>query len=190
MLPIFAGEDTLYVGVLVDSEKSAPYERISELPRRYLSGELEHLGAEVIDLQGGFIQMDDEVYEQFRNWFMTQGYFNSEEELEEHVLPLVLESVNYENHRSSAFRLAGAFVLSIILLIFGSRSGYEQTVGAANAVITINGTSYPANNFGNINWLIQNGKTDKAVKELQWLTNISEAEAVEVVRRWDTYWRS
>lgn len=190
VMPIFAQEDIYYVGILVNSEESAPYNRISELSRQYLSGDLDHLGEEVIDFQGGFIKMKDEIYEQFQNWFIKRGYFNSEEELNGHVLPLVLETVNYERVRITAFVMAGAFLISVVLLIFGFRSGGEKTVGAANKVITINGTSYPSDNLEDINRLIRRGKTDKAVKELRKLANISEAEAAAVIQRWDEYWGS
>ena len=188
VVPIFAEEDTYYVGIIVDSEKSAPYDRISELSWQYLSGELDYLGEEVIDFQGGFIKMEDEVYEQFKKWFIDRGYFDSEEELNEHVLPLVLETVNYERVRATAFKLAGALLMSIIMIIVGFWSSHKKMVGAANEIITINGTSYPVDNFEDINRLVQTGKTDKAVKELQRLINIGEAEASAVIQRWHTYW--
>ena len=190
VVPIFTEEDTYYVGIVVDSEKSAPYDEISELSWKYLSGELDYLGEEMIEFQGGFIKMEDELYEQFQRWFVDRGYFTNEEELTEYVLPLVLQTMDYEYVRTMAFISAGALLVSVFLLILGYWPSRKGIVGATNETITIHGTAYPSGNFEEINVLVQTGKTDKAVKELQRLINIDEADAAAVIQRWYAYWGS
>lgn len=129
VMPILGEETIYYVGIVADSEKSAPYNRISDLSWQYLSGESDQLGEEVINFQGGFVKMDDEVYEHFREWFEDGEFFDDEEELMEYVLPLVLTEVNYEGTRKAAYFTLGAFVLSIILLVYGYRPERRKEAG-------------------------------------------------------------
>ncbi|MBQ8116766.1 MAG: hypothetical protein IJ147_01685 [Lachnospiraceae bacterium] len=190
VVPVFGETDIYYVGVVVDSQKAAPYDQVSELTGQYLTGELEQPSEEGIAFQGGFLKMEDEMYERFQKWFRDREYFADEEDLKEHVLPLVLEQVNYKPARKSFIVTIVFSILCIVMLVYGFRSEHAGMADAANEMITINGTSYPSDNFADINALVRKGKTDKAVRELQRLTNVSEAEAAAIIQRWNSHWGS
>ncbi len=187
-VPIFVEDEVYLVGAFVDSAKMERYEKLSEVSIKYLQGELDDLGDETIKFQGYFDKMDEEVYERLKKWSINKGYFESDEEIEKYVLPLTLESVNFKGVRRNAYIFAGAFVLSIIMMIYGRRPDKIKVVTASSDTITINGVTYPADAFKKVNKLIQSGKTDKALRTLQGITNTNVADAKAVIRNWDSYW--
>lgn len=187
-VPIFVEDEVYLVGAFVDSAKVERYEKLSELSVKYLQGELDNLGNETIQFQGRFGKMDEEVYERFKNWSKNKGYFESDAEIEKYVLPLTLQSMNYKNVRTTACVMLVAFVLSILMMIYGRRPDKIKVVTASSDTITINGVTYPADAFKKVNKLIQSGKTDKALRTLQGITNTNVADAKAVIRNWDSYW--
>lgn len=187
-VPIFVEDEVYLVGAFVDSAKVERYEKLSELSMKYLQGELDNLGDETIQFQGRFGKMDEEVYERLKNWSKNKGYFESDVEIEKYVLPLTLKSMNYKNVRTTACVMMVAFVLSIIMMIYGRSSDKVKVVTASSDMITINGVTYPSDSFQKVNKLIQSGKADKALRVLQGITNMNVADAKAVIRDWDTYW--
>lgn len=187
-VPIFVEDEVYLVAAFVDSANVERYEKLSELSMKYLQGELDNLGDETIQFQGRFGKMDEDVYERLKNWSKNKGYFESDEEIEKYVLPLTLESMNYKNVRITACVMLVAFVLSIIMMIYGRCPDKVKVVSASCDMITINGVTYPSDSFKKVNKLIQNGKADKALRTLQGITNTNVADAKAVIRNWDTYW--
>lgn len=192
IVPVFtADDDVYYVAVMVNSSKASVYDRIVESTWAYLDGEKDYLGSS-ITFSGGFVKMKDELYEYFEDWFEETEWFESEAEMKEHILPLVLKPVVYKNTRLTAFALAGMFVIGLICLYFvffppkgnGSRRHREATV----TDITLNGVSYPAKTFEKVNKLIEKGEKGKAAQELMKITGMDGEAAVDVVNRWWYYW--
>ena len=188
VIPIIAKEEVYFVGINVDSDECEPYEKLSELSMKYLQGELDSLGEETIEFQGYFDKMDKETYERLKKRVKGKGYLESDEEIEKYVLPLMLESANFKGVRSSACIWGGAFVLSIIMMIYGRRADNVKVVQASSDLLIINGVTYPSDSFKKVNKLIQSGKADKAVRVLQGITHMNFADAEAVIRDWDTYW--
>lgn len=188
VVPIFVENENYYVGVLVDSANRDSYENLSDLTMKYLFGEVNSLGDESIEFQGRLNEMDEDVYEDFRNWFIDNGYSGSDEEINKYVLPYIFESMNYENVRITAFVMLGAFVLSIVMIIYGICFNNVKLVPASHELITINGVTYPSDSFAEVNRLVQNGKSDKAVKSLQEITNLNAEESKTVIENWNVYW--
>lgn len=87
----------------------------------------------------------------------------------------------------STFLMLGTLVLSVIMLIYGYRKGGIKALPLEKDIIIINSVEYQSGGFETVNGLIKAGQTDKAVKELRWLINVSEAEATAIVRKWDEY---
>lgn len=187
VLPVFTEEETYYVGVKVDSEKSKPYDKITDETWNFLNGEVEYLGNVTADFQGGFVKMEDELYKYFKEWFEEEEFFETDAEMNKYVLPLVLEPISYKNVKTLTYVMVGLIVVGGIMLFFGLRPG-KQYKEPARPMITINGVNYPSSNFETVNKLVTNGDKVKAAKELQNITGIDADEATFVVDKWDEYW--
>lgn len=81
IVPVFTEDDVYYVGVKVDKEKSAPYEKVADSTWAYLCYETETLD-EKVAFTGAFTEMDDELYDYFVDWFEEAEFFESEAEME------------------------------------------------------------------------------------------------------------
>lgn len=187
VIPVFTEDETYYAGVKVDSDDSAPYDEIVNLTWDYFNGETDELGNKSVHFQGGFLEMEDELYKYFKDWFEEEQYFESEADMNKYLLPLVLEPFQYSSMRTMTYVMVGLVVLGILLLVLGLRSG-KKYKAPANSVINIDGVNYPSSNFESVNKLVEKGNTDKAVKELQKITGMEEANATLVISRWNEYW--
>ena len=85
------------------------------------------------------------------------------------------------------FILVGMLVSSVFMLIYGYRDYGIKAVRIEKDIIVINNVAYPPSSFEMVNGLIKGGRTERAVKELQWLINVSETEAHDIVQKWDEY---
>lgn len=187
ILPVFTAEEEYYVGVKVSSKKSAPYDDLMDSTWSYLMGETDSIGDEVIEFQGGFVEMDDELYQYFQDWFKEAEFFESDQEMDKYLLPLVLESVNYERVKTMTFVMIGVFIVGIILIILGLKPK-KAVKEATNPIISINGVSYPSSNFIRVNSFVERGQKVKAIKELRDITGLDLAQAKDIVDRWNEYW--
>ena len=187
VVPICVEDEVYYVGLWADSDDAKEYERISKASLEYMQGEIELYAEEGIKFQGRFIEMEDDMYKRFRKWFLRNGYFEQENQLDEYVLPLVLESLHLEKLRTAPITDTLALVLSILMLIYAYHRDGKEVVLIAKEVIVINNVTYPRSAFEMVNGLIKGGRTERAVKELQWLINVSETEAAAIVQKWDEY---
>lgn len=189
VMPVFTEEDTYYVAVKIDSEDSGAYDDIVDATWDYLYGITYELESESVHFQGGFFKMEDELYKYFEQWFEEEEFFESDEEMEKYLLPLVLEPFKYSNVRIMAYVMIGLVVLGIVLLLLAFRVGKKQKKNApTSSVININGVNYPTSNFENVNKLVVKKKTKKAIKELQMITGLDEASATDVINKWSMYW--
>ena len=184
--PVFTEEDVFYVGVKVDKEDSSPYDRVVNSTWAYLNGDIDYLDEEVA-FTGGFTKMDDELYGYFEDWFEEAEIFETEDEMNAHILPLLLEPMVFKNVKTTAYVMIGLLVVGAVMLFFGFRSGRQNTK-ASRPVITINGVNYPSANLVNVNKMIKKGETANAIKELQRITGAEPEDAASVVSRWNEYW--
>lgn len=188
VLPVFTEEETYYAAVKVDSEKSKPYDKLTDLTWSYLNGEVEMLGSKTIEFQGGFVKMEDDLYEYFEEWFEEEQFFESDAEMEKYLLPLVLEPIVYENVRILTYVMVGLIVVGGLMVFFGLRKGKIKYKPSAHPMIAINGVNYPSSNFESVNKLVTKGDKVKAAKELQKITGIEADESTFVIDRWEEYW--
>lgn len=188
VLPVFTEEETYYAAVKVDSEDSKPYDKLTDLTWSYLNGEVEMLGSKTIEFQGGFVKMEDDLYEYFEEWFEEEQFFETDAEREKYLLPLVLEPIAYENIKILTYVMVGLLVVGGLMLFFGLRKTKNKYKEAAHPMITINGVNYPSSNFESVNKLVTKGNHAKAIKELQSITGIEADEATFVIDKWDEYW--
>ena len=189
VLPVFTRDETYYAAVKVDSEDSATYKRIVDITWEYINGEREFVGSRTIDFQGGFVKMDDELYEYFEDWFRDEQYFENESDIDKYLLPLVLIPVNYERVRIMIYVFAGMIVFGVLFFILGViPKKKSNTKAPGSSTIIINGANYPSSNLLDVNKYVEQGKTVKAIKELREITNLDLAAAKNIVDNWDAYW--
>lgn len=183
-VPIFVEDEIYYVGLTGDSQTRRYYSQIlDESIQSGLEGKLK----ESIKFQGRLKEMNDGVYMDFKGWFAEKEYFDDRNQLNEHVLPFVLEPFNFVFERVAFFVLVGMLVSSVFMLIYGYRKDGIKTELIEKDIIVINNVAYPPSTFETVNGLIKGGQTERAVKELQWLINMSETEATAIVQKWDEY---
>lgn len=183
-VPIFAEDEIYYVGLTGDSQTRRYYSQIlDESIQSGLEGKLK----ESIKFQGRLKEMNDGVYMDFKGWFAEKEYFDDRNQLNEHVLPFVLEPLSFVFERVAFFVLVGMLVSSVFMLIYGYRDYGIKAVRIEKDIIVINNVAYPSGNLEMINGLIKAGRIDRAVNELRWLINMSETEATAIVQKWDEY---
>lgn len=189
ILPVFTKNETYYAAVKVDSEDSATYKRIVDITWEYINGEREFVGSRTVDFQGGFVKMDDELYEYFEDWFRDEQYFENESDIDKYLLPLVLIPVNYERVRVMIYVFVGMLVFGVLFFILGMIPKKKRNTKApGSSTIMINGINYPSANLLDVNKYVEQGKKVKAIKELRDITNLDLAAAKDIVDNWDTYW--
>lgn len=187
VVPVYteSEEEPYFVGVKVSSEDKKDYEKVCDATWTYLYGETDTL--ETIEFEGGFKKMEDDCYKYFVEWFEDNEWFEDEEDIEKYALPLVLESVNLESTKKAAFILAGVILAGIIILVLCCRKGKdkEPEVEKYKRVIDINGKRIHISEYQKVNKFVEKGKTDKAVKALMKIVEISEADANAAIADWD-----
>lgn len=186
IVPVFTEDDVFYVGVKVDKEDSKPYDKVADSTWAYLNYETDTLD-EKVAFTGRFSEMDEELYEYFEDWFVETEFFESEAEMKEHILPLVLEPMSLGGGKVNLIVSIVMFIAGAAMLFFAFRSG-KQAAAATNPIITVGGISYPSSNFNSVNKMVKKGETANAVKELQRLTGAAPEEAASVVSNWRQHW--
>lgn len=63
----------------------------------YLLGEVEYVGENTLRYEGYVTAMDDELEQYYYEWFTDNDWFASEEELNQYVLPYMVEHVDFRN---------------------------------------------------------------------------------------------
>lgn len=181
-------EDVYYVGLKIDSEKSQPYDELMNLTYESLmSGEYISEDA-YIPFEGTLSKMEDDAYKYFTEWFEEVQYFENEEDVDKYVLPLILEPCKFDSVRMIAYADILAFIVGVLLLIFGLKKPKNEARPSLFPFIIINGVNYPSSNLEKVNLLVHKGKKDKAIKELMDVTNIDLATATDAVNRWNEIW--
>lgn len=181
-------DDVYYVGLKVDSEKSQPYENLMNLTYESLmSGEYISEDA-YIPFEGTLVTMEDEAYGYFTEWFEEVQYFENEEDIDKYVLPLILDPCKLDVTRKMGYGTAIAFIVGVLLVIFGLKKPKNEARPSLFPFIIINGVNYPSSNLEKVNLFVHKGKRDKAIKELMDVTNIDLATATDAVNRWNEIW--
>ena len=81
-----------------------------------------------------------------------------------------------------------AFIVGVLLVIFGLKKPKNEARPSLFPFIIINGVNYPSSNLEKVNLFVHKGKRDKAIKELMDVTNIDLATATDAVNRWNEIW--
>ncbi len=188
VVPVYTADEdegAYFVGVKVSGDDKKDYEAVCDATWAYLYRETDTL--ETIEFEGGFKKMEEECYEYFVEWFEDEEWFADEDDIEKYVLPLVLESFPLEATKKGAFILTGIIVGGILIMVLCCRKGKEKEpeVEKYKRVIDINGKVVHISEYQKVNKFVEKGKTDKAVKALMKIVEISEADANAAIEDWD-----
>lgn len=196
IIPVFTEDETYYIAVRVSSENRARYEKVCKETWAYLAGESNTLGGgTVVPIEGGIGKLSKKLYTHMVEWFEKEQYFDSEEELNKYVLPLVLEPMDLDYVRIVSLICAGVFLLGILLLLLSismakkEKKMRSKMVTPCNSAIIINGVSYPINNFEIVEKCMAKGDTQGAVKNIQEIAGVSPAQAREMADNWHDYYK-
>lgn len=195
ILPIFVGEDdTYYVAFEVSNRNDdrKTYEKIMEETYRYLSGEASSFGEDYVHLYGGLETLKDEMYDYMVEWFEEVEWFESEEELKEHVLPLYLSKVSKSNMTTTfyvniALLIAGALFLILSFLVGGKDAARKKELKklAKGKKITFGGRSYDLDKLDVVDQNIWKGYTQVAKNDLMRVYGATEEEADYAIANWN-----
>lgn len=196
IVPVFTEDETYYIAVKVSSKNRARYEKVCKATWAYLAGETNTLGGEtVVPIEGGIGKLSKKLYTHMVEWFEKQQYFDSEEELNKYVLPLVLEPMDLGYVRIASLICAGVLLLGILLLLLSipvarkEKNLRSKMVTPRSSAIIINGVSYPINNFEIVEKCMAKGDTEGAVRNLQEIAGVGSAQAKEIADNWHDYYK-
>lgn len=191
IVPVYteSEDEAYYVGVKVSSDNKKAYDAVCDATWEWAYDETGEVELESVEFEGRFAEMEDEAYKYFVEWFEDTEWFESEEEMDKYVLPLLLTPVDLQAQKIIAIVGAVLFVVFVVMLILSFRKSKEtQSVTPTKLVMTINGINYPMSNFDKVNKLVEKGDKEKAVKELMEVAGISETDANAVILDWYAYW--
>lgn len=191
IVPVYteSEDEAYYVGVKVSSDNKKAYDAVCDATWEWAYDETGEVELESVEFEGRFAEMEDEAYKYFVEWFEDTEWFESEEEMDKYVLPLLLTPVDLQATKIITIVGAALFVVFLVMLILSFRKSKEtQGVTPTRLVMTINGINYPMSNFEKVNKLVEKGDKEKAVKELMEAAGISETDANAVILDWYAYW--
>lgn len=184
VIPVYTEEyEEYYVAVKVSSKQKSAYDKVCDTTWACMYGEADELDS--VEFEGALLEItDDELYDYYME------FFEGDEEAMEYALPYILTPVNLQATKIITIVGAVLFVVLLVMLILTFRKGKEKKNGATptKLVMTINGMNYPVKDFERVNSLVVSGDKEGAVREVMWLTGVSETEANDIIMNWNTYW--
>lgn len=188
-IPVFAGEETYYVGVKVSDSEDHIYDDICDETWKWLNGTTDRLGELTVQAEGCFHKMDDELYGYMVETFEDMQWFESDADLEKYLLPVYLKPVRFNETRIMFLASMGALIVAAAVLIIIFRLDKKQDKKAQEQThVVINGVSYPKETFNHVNRCIANRERLFAVQELSEITGLSVEEAQQIISKWNEYY--
>jgi len=123
IVPVYIKDDSYpyYIGVKVPSEKSMLYDKAVFNTWEYLNSETDSFTSIPISFEGGLFEMNDELYQYYKKWFVEHSYFKNDNDMKKYMLPLLLEPMNYEQTRLKTYIMGAFFIFALIMIIISIR---------------------------------------------------------------------
>lgn len=202
IIPVFTekGEE-YFVCVEVSESDRSKYEALADATWDYLLDETaEDVNHPGIKFTGTVKKLDDEVYEYMKDWFREAEWFESDADINERVLPLVLEELNFENRNGLLIADVVLFALAIVFFILGKKrdkkleeqeEAFRQQVQVVNndeVYINLPMGSYPRSELERVEAFLSANNKVQAIAAFRDITGCGLAEAKEVVDNWYKYY--
>lgn len=189
IIPAYDGDEEYYIGVKASSKAYKDYESIADLTWEWLSGEAVTLGSKTAVVEGCLKEMDDELYDYMVEWFEEAQWFTSDSEMEQYVLPVCLEPVNFSTTRIMFLVAVAVLIICVVSFVLTHRADKKQEKKAKEQThVVINGVSYPKATFDHVNRCILNRERIFAVQELRDITGLELEEAQKIIDNWNSYY--
>ena len=198
IIPVYSGEELYWIGLEVAEEDRAVMEQITGVTYSFLAEEDVRPGEVSIQKQGILKKLDAQKYQYMLETFREIGFYESEQEMEEHVLPLYISTGDPREAREMFLFFLGLFVAGVMLVIIqfipkrfttvvkpqtASRDCYRSKA------ILLEGIPYPKKMFRQIDIYVKRKETEYAERDLSALTGFSGEEAREIIDNWREYYK-
>lgn len=197
-------DDDYYICVEVDEDESSLYDTLVDNTWEYIeSGDYTCFDT-YADFAGTLDDLDDEIYGYMVEWFEEAEVYETDAELKEHVLPIVLKPMHYDSATAYIIIFLVLLALTILFwaLFFIKRSKNKANEAQAQAqfqaqfpgqeygqYVVINGVSYPKSSMAHINAYVEHHENVVAIKELREMTGLSLEESKNVIDNWFMYYK-
>lgn len=215
VIPAYStNDDVYYIAVEVKQEDYRTFNSITNNSWEYLeTGDFSCLD-KTVTVEGTLDDFDEELYGYMIECFEEIDFYETDEELKAHVLPIVLTPMNYD--AATGYLITSLVTLALVIVFWALffialskekakeaalKEQYEQYRALnpgmdpamdpamnPSAFIVIGGVTYPKQAVAHINTYVANHETIVAANELVSLTGISLPEATEIISNWPKYY--
>lgn len=137
IIPVFDGDETLYMSVKVSSDDKKAFDRIVDDTWSYLTGESDYFTDKEFAAEGNIQKLDDEGYEYMVEWFEDTEWFDTmdRDEIEEYLLPICLELKNLKTTSIMVYAGFGVVFVGILIIVlhFVIKSNRKKKLAAQQA---------------------------------------------------------
>lgn len=159
------------------------------------------------EFEGNVQKLDDEAYKYMKEWFEEVGFGN--DEIDEYVLPICLESCVLSNVRMLTIGgiiavVIGVFLFALYFVLASKKkkkaaeavasSSYAEAAQAAPAqaastnYVEMAGAKFTREELDQINALVVSGSLTDAIREVRDRTGLGLNEAKDIVDNWGNYY--
>ncbi len=186
IIPVSDGYDSYYMSVKVNQDDKDLFDDICESTLNGYYADVPY------EFEGNVQKLDDEAYKYMKEWFEEVGFGN--DEIDEYVLPICLESCVLSNVRMLTIGGIIAVVIGVFLfaLYFVLASKKKKKAAPAQAASTnyveMAGAKFTREELDQINALVVSGSLTDAIREVRDRTGLGLNEAKDIVDNWGNYY--
>ena len=189
LIPVYKDDEEEYFIILQVDGYESEYDSLIQATQNYILGKTEDINCEPVPFSGLLDKASSEIYGYAKEWFRDTGYYSTNAEIEQHVLPYCIRT-----NKMNIIALHIIPVIGVVMLVLG-----VMAVGALTKdkfaprklrmeAVNFNGQEYPIHKFDNVDKLLRSDKRAAAVIELSKITGMTYDESLAVVDRWNTYY--
>ncbi len=201
IIPVSDGYDSYYMSVKVNQDDKDLFDDICESTLNGYYADVPY------EFEGNVQKLDDEAYKYMKEWFEEVGFGN--DEIDEYVLPICLESCVLSNVRMLTIGgiiavVIGVFLFALYFVLASKKkkkaaeavasSSYAEAAQAAPAqaastnYVEMAGAKFTREELDQINALVVSGSLTDAIREVRDRTGLGLNEAKDIVDNWGNYY--
>lgn len=192
IVPVFIGDDTYFVGIRLSETQLKDARVVIDNTENFLRGN-DVVFDKSFDRTATIVSMENELYEYMKDWFVEIEWFATENEINQYVLPLVIEMAEKDSVKNGIFVALGLIVtgVAVFIITFFMDGKYRRRAKAlrkCDGIIESNcfgmQISIPVKELDDVDKAMWKGNRDKARKILIKTYKATEDEADDIVNRW------
>lgn len=198
IIPVSDGYDSYYMSVKVNQDDKDLFDDICESTLNGYYADVPY------EFEGNVQKLDDEAYKYMKEWFEEVGFGN--DEIDEYVLPICLESCVLSNVRMLTIGgiiavVIGVFLFALYFVLASKKkkkaaeavasSSYAEAAPAQAAstnYVEMAGAKFTREELDQINALVVSGSLTDAIREVRDRTGLGLNEAKDIVDNWGNYY--